>query len=98
MTKKPKPTISLIYTILANDQPLAAIKASGTEAREICREPWFKEELASLKSNGEPVLKPGVKLRVRPAVEDELLRYDKEFNEAQTPEDILFVYLIKLDP
>ena len=68
---------ALVYTILAADQPIAAIEATRTEARELCKEEWFLEELSLLKSKGEPVYRPGIKLRARPATEDEWVRYDR---------------------
>ena len=89
---------ALVYTILAADQPIAAIEATRTEARELCREEWFLEELSLLKSKGEPLYKPGTQLRARPATEDEWVRYDEASKEAGEPEDIVFVYLIELDP
>jgi hypothetical protein len=49
---------SLIYTILADDMPIAAIEATGPEARELCKERWFIEELTQLKWMGQP-LYPG---------------------------------------
>ena len=60
----------LIYTILADDKPVAAMEASGYEARELLKERWFLTELAALKVDGEPIYKPVTKLRVRPATED----------------------------
>ena len=49
----------LIYTILIEDKAVAALQARGSEARELCREEWFLEELSRLKSNGEPLYRPG---------------------------------------
>jgi hypothetical protein len=63
---KTKPQ-TLIYTILADDQPIVAIEATGTEARELCKEDWFREELSLMKWKGEPLYNLGIQLRARPA-------------------------------
>ena len=54
---KPKPQ-SLIYTILADDKPVAALESSGSEARELLKERWFLQELTALKVDGEPIYQP----------------------------------------
>ena len=94
---KPKPQ-ALIYTILADDQPIVAIEATGTKARELCKEEWFREELSLMKWKGEPLYNLGIQLRARPATEEEWVRYDEASREAGKSEEILFVYLIDLDP
>jgi hypothetical protein len=89
---------ALVYTILAAEQPVVAIEAMRTEARELCKEEWFLEELSLLKWKGQPLYKPGMQLRARPATEDEWLRYDEASKQAGGSEDILFVYLVDLEP
>jgi hypothetical protein len=88
---------ALIYTILIDDKPVVAIAARGSEARELCREEWFQEELSGLKLKSEPLYRPGMRLRARPSTEEEWVRYDKACSEAEDAEDILFVYLVDLD-
>jgi hypothetical protein len=94
---KPK-SQSLIYTILADDKPVAALESSGPEARELLKELWFLQELTALKVDGEPIYKPGTRLRARPATEEEWAVYDQETKTAEPGEEILFVYLVDLDP
>jgi len=94
MKRKPQ---QLIYTILSEDEPVAAFEATGNEARKLCKEEWFLEELSLLKSNGSPLYAPGARLRARAATEDEWRRYDEAAKEAGGSEDMLFVYLIRLD-
>jgi hypothetical protein len=60
----------LIYTILADDMPIAALEATGSDARELCKERWFIEELSQLKRMGKPLYQPGVHLRARVATEE----------------------------
>ena len=93
---KPKP-LKIIYTILADDQPVAAIEATGIEARELLREQWFLTELSELKVDGAPIYNPATRLRVRPATEDEWAIYDQECKEADDADEVLFVYLVDLD-
>jgi hypothetical protein len=94
MKQEPK---RLIYTILAGNQPIVALAASGREAGELCKEEWFRKELAALKFNGEPLYESGTKLRARPAVENELIRYQEFSDKAHASEDIQFVYLVDID-
>lgn len=94
MTAKP---IRLIYTILADDKPVAALEASGPQARGLIKERWFLTELAALKVGGEPLYKPMTRLRTRPATEDEWTVYDLECKTAEDADEILFVYLVDLD-
>jgi len=93
---KPKSQV-LIYTILADDKPVAALEASGPEAREILSEQWFLRELSTLKVGGDPIYKAETRLRARPATEDEWAIYDHECNTDDDADDILFVYLVDLD-
>ena len=94
MTREPQ---GLIYTILIEDKAMVALQARGAEARELCKEEWFREELSRLKSNGEPLYRPGVRVRARPATEDEWIRYDKACSAADSAEETLFVYLVDFD-
>ena len=94
---KPKPQ-TLIYAILADDKPIAAIEASGPEARELLKEQWFLQELSALKVDGEPIYKAGTRLRARPATEEEWAIYDQECKAAEDADEIVFVYLVDLDP
>ena len=94
MKRKPQ---AIIYTILADDKPVAALEASGTEARELLKERWFLQELSALKVDGEPICETGTRLRARPATEDEWAIYDQECKTAEPEEETLFVYLVDLD-
>jgi hypothetical protein len=92
-----RPPKALIYTILAGDKPVVALEANGREAGELCKEDWFQAELSALKSKGEPLYGPRIKLRARPAVEEELVKYEEVSKNAQGADEILFVYLVDLD-
>jgi hypothetical protein len=86
---------ALIYTILADDKPVAALEASASEARELLKERWLLQEWSALKVAGERLYKAGTRLRARPATEDEWIVYDRECRA--TGDEILFVYLVDLD-
>jgi hypothetical protein len=88
---------TLVYTILVEDRSVVALDARGSEARELCKEEWFREELSRLKSNGEPLYRAGLRIRARPATEEEWARYDRACSAADDRQDILFVYLVDLD-
>jgi hypothetical protein len=88
---------AVIYTILIDDSPIVALAALRSEATELCKEEWFLEELSRLKSNGEPLYRPGMRLRARASTEEEWVKYDKACTAADAPEDILFVYLVDID-
>ena len=94
---KPAP-LKIIYTILSDDVPVAALEAIGVEARELIREQWFQKELSALKVNGAPIYKPGLTLRVRPATEPEWTAYEEEMSVAKEDGDeLFFAYLVDLD-
>lgn len=87
----------LICSILIEDKAVVALEARGSDARELCKADGFLEELSHLKSNGEPLYRPGLRIRARQATEEEWIRYDKACSAAAAPQDILFVYLVDLD-
>lgn len=94
MKQEPK---GLIYTISAGDKPIVALEASGREAGQLCKEEWFRSEMAALKSSGRLVCGPGSRLRARPSTEHERTSYYEGAREAKVTDDILLVYLVELD-
>lgn len=93
MKQEPK---GLIYTIMVGDRPIVALEASGREAGQLCKEEWFKSELAALKSHGEPACGSAFRLRARPATEEERRRYREGYTNAKGT-DLTLVYLVRLD-
>jgi hypothetical protein len=90
--------LRIIYTILADDVPVAALEATGKEARELIKEDWFRKELSALKVHGEPIYKLSSALRVRPATEPEWTVYEEEMAAAEEDGDeLFFAYLVGLD-
>jgi hypothetical protein len=89
---------SLIYSILIDDKAVVALEARGSDARELCKEERFLEELSYLESNGEPLYRPGRRIRARPATEEEWIRYDQACSaDGCNADDIILVYLVDLD-
>ena len=62
------------------------------------RKSGFGKNCPGSKSNGEPLYRPGLRVRARPATEDEWIRYDKaSCSAADSAEETLFVYLMDFD-
>jgi hypothetical protein len=55
------------------------------------------QELSLLKVIGEPLYRPGMRLRARPSTEAEWIRYGKVCSATDKAEDVLFVDLVDLD-
>ena len=93
---KPKPQ-ALIYTILADDKPIAALEANATEARELLKERWFRQELSRLKS-GRTHLQAETST-TRPAGYGRRVGHIRRMNAstADDADEVLFVYLVDLD-
>jgi hypothetical protein len=87
----------LIYTISVGDKPVVVLEASGREAGQLCKEEWFRSEMAELRSNGDPVCAPGSRLRARPSTEDERSSYYEGAKEAKVGDELMLVYLVDLD-
>jgi hypothetical protein len=47
--------------------------------------------------NGEPLYRPGLRIRARPATEEERVGYDRACSADDDTEDMVFVYLVELD-
>ena len=88
-----------VFSIEVGGTPVVAFEASGQrQARELCREAWFLDELVLLKSNGRPVYTRGSSLKVRSANAIEVQTYREEAAKTAKPSDNLFLaYLVSLD-
>jgi hypothetical protein len=67
------------------------------EASELCKEDWLRADLNVLTSNGIPLCTAVAKLTVRRATESENQVYRDADREAQSPDDLLLIYLVELD-
>jgi hypothetical protein len=90
--------VSAIFTIDVDDKPTLTFEARNLrEAREVCHEHWFKEDLAEAKSGGVPLWDGKAKLRARPALPDEAVLFIEAKKSGQPSDDLMFVYLVELD-
>lgn len=88
--------VSAMFTVDIGGTPTVTFEAkSFSEARELCHEPWFKEELTAAQSDdGGPLWDGKVKLRARPALPDEAALFIEAKNSNPPSEDLVLVYLI----
>jgi hypothetical protein len=92
------PTLGVIFTIEVDGRPTVAFEARQLrEAAELGKEKWFRADLTTLSSNGEPICGVGSKIRARVANEVERRQYREASQGAPTSDDILLVYLVDLD-
>lgn len=89
--------IARVFVLLAGDSPILAFAAKNTpEARELCSEPWLRDDLATLTSEGRPIWNGQDKLGVRPGTAEEVALF-READGTGDTEEILLVYLVTLD-
>ena len=87
-----------VFAIEVGGTPVVAFEASGQrQARELCREAWFLDELVLLKSNGRPVYTNGSSLKVRSANAIEVQTYREAAKTAKPSDDLFLAYLVSLD-
>jgi hypothetical protein len=92
------PPLGLIFTVEVNGKPAVVFEARQLrEAAELCNEEWFRADLTTLISNGEPICGIGSKLRARIANEAERVRYQEGSQATEASDDILLVYLVEID-
>jgi hypothetical protein len=87
-----------IFTIDVDDRPTVTFAVQSLrQARELCREHWFKEDLSEAQSRGVPLWDGKAKMRVRYARPDEATRYAEANENRQPSEDMLLLFLVELD-
>ena len=92
------PALGLIFTIEVDGRPTVVFEARQLrEAAELGKEEWFRDELTTLISNGEPICGIGSKIKARGATEIERGRYREACQDALVSDDLLLVYLVELD-
>lgn len=92
------PSLGLIFTVEVDGRPTVAFEAKQPrEAAELSKEAWFRADLTTLNSNGEPICGIASKLRARIATETERAAYREAAQSAEASDDILLVYLVELD-
>jgi hypothetical protein len=90
---------SFVFTIDIGGVPTVMLDGQVlNEARELCREQWFMDDLAEMKSKGAPLWDRKAKLRARYARSGEANVFNAEAIKADKRSDeLMFVYLVDLD-
>jgi hypothetical protein len=90
--------LSRIFTIEISGTPTLAFEAQNLhEAQELCHEQWLKDDLAETKSDGAPLWDGKANLRARIARPDESTLFAEAKNNGQPSDELMLVYLVKLD-
>jgi hypothetical protein len=86
--------ISRVFALEVDAKPTLTFEARNTrEAQQLCREPWLRADLNSLKSNGGD----GAKFSVRPATPEEAGVFHHGSAKTKPSDDMMLVYLVELD-
>jgi hypothetical protein len=89
---------SRVFALEVDGTPTLAFEAKSTrQAQELCKEPWLRDDLVSLKSNGVPLSRAQSRLSIRTATPEEAVIYEQAAKVAKPSDDILLAYLIELD-
>jgi hypothetical protein len=89
---------SRVFTLEVDGRPTLSFEASNTrQAMEIRKEPWLRDDLCSLKSNGIPLCSAASKLSVRLANAEEAIVFSQAANQTKPSDEILLAYLVELD-
>jgi len=95
MTANVLPTI---FTIEIGGTPTLTFEAHHlSEAQELFREQWLKDDLAEAKSHGVSLWDGKALLRARIALPDESAVFAEAKNNGQPSDGLMLVYLIELD-
>ena len=91
--------LSRVFTLLVDGKPTLAFEARNIqEAQQLCKEPWLRSDLQSLKSNGTQLGTASSILSVRTANQEEASLFTKAVAEAPAEaEDMVLAYLVELD-
>jgi hypothetical protein len=88
-----------VYVLEIGDRPILAFQATSVrEAREVLKEPWLREDLVRLRSNGTPLWDGAARMETGPAVGEHLAEVQAALENAPSGEDMAIVYLVRLDP
>jgi hypothetical protein len=86
------------FTLLSGSRPIVSFVAKNqTEARELAREAWFRDDLGLCRSNGEPLWDGQAKLSVRLSTPDETAKLSEATNGTTGQDGIVLAFLVELD-
>jgi hypothetical protein len=90
------------FVLETGGRAVLAFRAGGIEqARSLCAEHWFAEELASYRSGGQPVWNGSTELKVRRANQSEAAEIQMALTgelARKEYEGYLFVFFVAVDP
>ena len=91
--------MAVVFTLLVDGNPTLAFEARNTqEAQQLCKEPWLRSDLQSLKSNGTQLATASSRVSVKTANQEEASLFTKATAEAPAEaEDMVLAYLVELD-
>ncbi len=89
------------YVFEVDGRAVLALAAGNlAQAKKLCDEPWFAEELAQYQSDGSPIWPSGAVTRVRAAQPEESVELHVALAREQgenTYDDFVFAFLIPVD-
>ena len=89
---------SRIFTLEVDGRPILAFEDSNaSQAKQLCKESWLKDDLTLLKSGGATLHTPQSRLAVRPATTEEAVVFGHAAKLAEPSEDLVLAYLVELD-
>jgi len=87
-----------VFTIEIGGTAALAFEARNlSEAHQLCREEWLKQDLSELKTEGVSLWDGKAKLRARIALPDEIVRYAEAKNSGHQSDGLVLVYLVEVD-
>src|ERR1700687_14436 len=85
------------FALDVDAKPTLTFEARNTrEAQQLCKEPWLRADLNSLKSNGVLLCDDTAKFSVRPATDEEAGIFRDGSAETKPSDDMTLVYLVEL--
>jgi len=91
-------TFTRVFTLEVDGRPILTFEAGRVqEAQQLCKEPWLREDLSALSSNGIPLLSGNAKLTVRSANMEEATIFGQAASVANHADDMMLAYLVELD-
>jgi hypothetical protein len=92
------PLAELVYTIDVDGRPTVTFQARQLrEACELCKEEWFRSDLADITSGGSPLYNQASKLKARIATDNESSVYRQMAQAANNYDEVVFAYLVEID-
>jgi hypothetical protein len=90
--------IARVFALEVDGKPMLVFEAfNATEAQQLCKERWLREDLISQKSNGSPLCSPTSKLSVRYASVEESAFFNHAAHTAKPSDDMVLAYLVEPD-